>query len=248
MKKYIFLAFLAALCLFVSCGTKQTVQEASEEPEARVMQASPSWGAQDFNKIYTGADLGDFVSPGLKLNVEIQVPFIENAKDNKSWRLMNESFELLGQSFLDQSIEWLGVEGLDPQIPYTVDVGFARMRDDEEFVSIRYDCYRYFGGAYPVTSLRGATYNAQTGNPVYLGDLFSVTEDFYVPVLIEEIEKIAEIPLSRQDLESYFDFNNFYLKKDALVIFYQEEQLGPHAIGTPEFAIPFKSLAPIFLL
>ena len=248
MKKNIFLVVAVTLCLFVSCGVTPTIQEPSKEPESTEMQGGPSWGAQNFNKIYTGADLGDFVSPSLKLDVEIKVPFIENAKDNTSWTLMNESFELLGQSLLDKSVEWLGVEGLDPQIPYTVDVDFAIMRDDEEFVSIRYEYYRYFGGAYPVMSLRGATYNARKGNPVYLGDFFSVEEDFFVPVLMDEIEKLAQIPLSRQDLEGYFDFNNFYLKEDVLVIFYQEDQLGPHAIGLPEFEIPFKSLAPIFLL
>ncbi|NCB41149.1 MAG: DUF3298 domain-containing protein [Clostridia bacterium] len=247
MKKYIVLALIATLCLSVSCGKAQTDQEVPEAVEAEITHGLPLWGIQEFNKIYTGTDLGPSVSPNLKLTVKIRVPFIESAKGNQAWTLMNESFELQGQSWLDKSVEWLGVEGLDSQIPYTVDADFAVMRSDEQYVSIRYEYYRYLGGAYPVMSLWGSTYNAQTGDPVYLADLFSVKEDFFLPVLMDKMEELAELPVSRQDLEGYFDFNNFYLTEDSLVIYYQEEQLGPHAVGTPEFKIPFADLAPTII-
>ena len=150
------------------------------------------------------------VDPSLDLTVEITVPFIENAQENNAWLLMNESFALQGQSWLDKSVEWLGVPELDPEIPYTVSADFKVMRDDEKFVSVCYEYYRYLGGAYPVMSLWGSTYRAESGDPVYLTELFSVTEDVFLPILMDKIETLAAIPVTRQVLEGYFDFNFFF--------------------------------------
>lgn len=236
MKKYIVIALIAILCFSVSCGKTETAQ------------TTPEWGNQEFNQIYTGADIGDVVDSNLELTVKIKVPLIKNAQGVEAWTSMNEEFALQGQSWLDKAVEWLGVPGLEPSVPYTVEADYKVMRADEKFVSIRYEYYRYLGGAYPVMSLWGSTYQAETGNPVYLSDLFTVKEDVFVPILMDKIEAIAEIPVNRADLEGYFDFNFFYLTDDALVIYYQEDQLGPHAVGTPEFEIPFEELSDILAL
>ena len=127
MKKYAVIALIATLCFSVSCGKTETAQ------------TTPEWGNQEFNQIYTGADIGDVVDSNLELTVKIKVPLIKNAQGVEAWTSMNEEFALQGQSWLDKAVEWLGVPGLEPSVPYTVEADYKVMRADEKFVSIRYE-------------------------------------------------------------------------------------------------------------
>jgi hypothetical protein len=38
------------------------------------------------------------------------------------------------------------------------------------------------------------------------------------------------------------DYEEFYLTKDALVIYFQEIEFTPHYIGVPEFSIPYSQI------
>ena len=234
MKKYVLFLLVALLCFFSSCS--------KTEPEI----ASPQWGEQQFDEVYTVEDISDKSLTDIQLTVDITVPFIENAAETQAWSIMNDSFAMLGGEWRRKAVEWLGTPELEADGAYSVEVDSSVMRTDDEFVSIRYEYYRYLGGAYPVMSLFGTTYKSQTGDPVTLSELFNVTEDVFLPVLMDQMEILADGQFDRADMEAYFDFNFFYITQDALVIFYQEDQLGPHAVGTPEFQIPIEALSDIW--
>ena len=121
-------------------------------------------------------------------------------------------------------------------------------RNDGQWLSVRRQGVVYVdGAAYPTTALHGDTLRVVDGaiQPVSLADLFALTPEATKDYLVDKMAALSEGAYDRDAFAGYFDFNFFYLTEDALVLYYQEDQLGPHAIGTPEFSIPFADLSDV---
>jgi hypothetical protein len=126
------------------------------------------------------------------------------------------------------------------------------------------------GGAGGVgwAGIEGDSFNLNTGKKLSLGDIFKVNKDEYMNLIYDFIsnEIMSEINNNKQSGygsgynfdDAYsgdgyksilsFDPNNFYLTKNALVVFYPKYALTAGAGGPRKFEIPFESILNILAI
>lgn len=113
-----------------------------------------------------------------------------------------------------------------------------------------FDKYEYTGGAHGSTLRTSVTFDLQTGRKIRMQDLFRPGQNWRRLVL-EQILLIADSRMSSEPVyfENYrelivknFNENNFYLTPAVVVVYYQQYEIGPYAIGLPEFEIPYSNL------
>lgn len=113
-------------------------------------------------------------------------------------------------------------------------------------LSFSFDCMVYFkGAAHPSSDRLGATFDALTGRPISLVELFRPGTNWkdelnarIAGVIDEQVaaEEIMVFDDNYPDLSEYAD--QFYLRPGELVFFWTDTQFTPHASGQPEFAVP----------
>ena len=141
-------------------------------------------------------------------------------------------------------------EGI-PFMPHGYIRSFAATHDGNGIISLYLDDSHFTGGAYAVTVRSSATWDAAKGRRKQLLELFPPGVDFRATLIERILEQIAmrteEFPGSGAydypDLvERYFCEEQFYVTPDTLVLYFQEDQLGSHAIGIPVFEIPLREV------
>jgi len=133
--------------------------------------------------------------------------------------------------------------------PEIHNVQFDVMRNDSEYLSLYLTYYSYTGGAHGMHYDVAYNFDLQSGNRVYLKDLFK-TETDYVSLINRElhtqIDNIQEtfIDKNGEGWVPYMGFDtiaedqHFYLTQDSLVIFFDLYEIAPYASGIPTFEIP----------
>jgi hypothetical protein len=118
------------------------------------------------------------------------------------------------------------------------------------YLSVYFDKYEYTGGAHGTTLRTSVTYGLQTGQKIRLQDLFRPGQNWR-RLIIEQIMLIADKRMSedpvyfdnyRELIVKNFNENSFYLTPAGVVIYYQQYEVGPYAIGIVEFEIPYSDL------
>lgn len=113
-------------------------------------------------------------------------------------------------------------------------------------LSLYSDDYIYSGGAHGSTQRHSETWNARTGDRIYLYQFAGDPAAFRAEILRNVRDQIAQQMETEEG--RYFDdyaqltlehFNpeNFYLTPQGLVIYYQQYDIAPYASGIPEFTI-----------
>lgn len=114
----------------------------------------------------------------------------------------------------------------------------------------------------------GDSFNLNTGKKLNLGDIFKVNKEEYMNFIYDFVSKQI-MPKIKYNIQSghgsgynfedaysgvgyknirSFDPNNFYLTKNALVVFYPKYALAAGAAGPQEFSIPFESILNILAI
>lgn len=115
-------------------------------------------------------------------------------------------------------------------------------------VSLYFDQYEYAGGAHGLTTRTSDTWNMQKSKKIQLSDLFphkSNVGEYVTSYITEHIVKSAEGEKSQyfEDYEKLvkdnFKAGSFYLTKEGVVIYFQQYDIAPYAVGLPEFLIPY---------
>ena len=133
--------------------------------------------------------------------------------------------------------------------PYTVEMDYQVLRNDGRALSLLRRVYENRGGAHPSVLYRAETFDAASQGRLLLGDLFSVGEEDYLPLLMDKVR--AQLSASgeqswyegvEQRLESLYDPLDFALTGDSLLVFFNEGELAPHAAGAQMVYIPLSEL------
>lgn len=125
------------------------------------------------------------------------------------------------------------------------------------------------GGAGGVgwAGIEGETFNLNTGEKLNMGDLFKIEEheykQFIYSYVSEEIKTIMDERIKNGSGSGYnfndvysdkgheaihsYDFEDFYLKQNALVVFYPKYALSCGAAGPQIFEIPFDEISDILI-
>lgn len=118
--------------------------------------------------------------------------------------------------------------------------------DLDHLISVTMDYSAYMAPmAHPVHVRASVTADPRTGEIYALPDLF--VDERYIDVLshfVREGIEAQDIPLL-VEFTSIGPDQEFFLTRDALVLYYQVYELAPYAWGFPEFAIPLYELEAI---
>lgn len=131
---------------------------------------------------------------------------------------------------------------------YTFYVTFAVTNNQDCILSLYFDEDRYTGGANGTTERSADSWDMSKGKRIVLHELYLCSGDF-VTGIEDEINKLIAERIKNEDssffpeyqmlVKEHFDPNNFYLSPQALVIYFQEVTIAPHASSIVPFEIPF---------
>lgn len=118
-------------------------------------------------------------------------------------------------------------------------------------LSMYRDAYVFAGGAHGNTLRKSDTFSLKSGSLISLAGLFP-KETGWRYKLLDSILRQAEQNMFdnphiyfdnyRELILKYFDPNSFYLTEKSIVIYYQQYEIGPYAIGIQTFDIPYQSV------
>lgn len=136
-----------------------------------------------------------------------------------------------------------------------------------EIISISADLNGGAGGV-GWAGIEGDSFNLNTGKKLSLENIFKVKKDEYMNFIYDSVSKKIMSEINNNKQSSYgsgynfddaysgdgfksirsFDPNNFYLSKNALVVFYPKYDLKSGAGGPQKFEIPFESILNILAI
>jgi hypothetical protein len=115
-------------------------------------------------------------------------------------------------------------------------------------LSLYLDEYLYTGGAHGTTRRTADTWDVRSDRPVPLSALFPQRADYADRLRDAVAAEVARRGAGAagsyfEDYETriseYFNPESFYLTPEALVLYYQQYELGPYATGIPTFSLPY---------
>ena len=99
----------------------------------------------------------------------------------------------------------------------------------------------YTGGAHPFGGRLSFTYDVKKGKELSLSDILGKTQKETNEFVIEKYyEEYGEEDL--WDLEEEAPDVSFYIDDFDLVLYFQQYQVGPYAMGFPEVTIPLEDI------
>ena len=242
-KRILAVAMLLLLLAGCSGGGGQAVGNGPQPFQLAPMELTAA-----YDKTYSEYNDPESLPEGARVDVKITVPQVKGDNVDELGAQMNAYFLGEGNALLWKAAEYLGTPGLQENETVTVEWDYKVMRNDDQWLSVRRQGVIYVAGAaYPTTALHSDTLRVVDGTlqVVTLEDLFDLPPEEIKILLVEKMTALSDGAYDREALSGYFDFNFFYLTEDALVFYYQEDQLGPHAIGTPEFSIPLADFSEV---
>ena len=130
---------------------------------------------------------------------------------------------------------------------YSGQVGYKVKYNHSPLLSVTLDeMYYMYHAAHPMSYLRAYTFDTRTGKILQLADLFSKDADYRSRLNKFITDKIAEdnIPLlNASAVPAIKPEQEFYLSRDALVIYYQRYEFTSYAQGFLKFSVPYKQIA-----
>ena len=119
--------------------------------------------------------------------------------------------------------------------------------NDKNILSLYQKEYTYTGGAHGSTIMSAQNWNILVGKQFLLNDFYK-NDSSYLLYILQEINHQIQIQEENNET-AYFDnscqlvlnnfkFDQFYLTKENLAIFFQSYDIAPYSSGIPVFFIP----------
>ncbi len=112
-------------------------------------------------------------------------------------------------------------------------------------LSMYVDYYQYMGGAHGLTDRKAYNIDLSNGSDLALGDLFISGFDYrsIINQFIEDKISISSEFYFEGAFSGIKDDQEFYIKDDQLVIYFQQYEIAAYAAGIPEFSVPMSYLS-----
>ena len=205
--------------------------------------------------IFTTKDtsLDDFLNHEIKDGVLLKG---DSTKFSTVYDFVNDYFEgsrkmKFADDYDDESSKWEIERNAEP---------LARIGN---YITLQFYDYMYEGGAHPNAYTVFKTYDITQKRQLKLEELLNVNDTSLLSIGEHHFRKKNEVPDSLsladvaffifgdgedfEDSKAYgkFHFNdNFAFTKDGIEFFYNTYEIGPYAVGTASFTIPYEQVIP----
>jgi hypothetical protein len=138
-----------------------------------------------------------------------------------------------------------------PFNPHGMGTSFTIGYNDNGYLSVMQTNHFYTGGAHPNYFVESQTFDLKTGKMISLTDVLGLEEQstldkVYEFVLAEGRKRQEEGGYFYDEFESYakeyYSINDFALKEDGLLLYYQIYAIAPYAAGLQEFIMPYSEV------
>lgn len=139
--------------------------------------------------------------------------------------------------------------------PWAMEMTFEVLRNDGTVLSILRELYENRNAAHPSIVYFAETFAVESQGRLLLSNLFTVSEDEYLPRLRDMIvaqmdertanEGMPYFDYARDQLLSLLDPMDFALTEDSLLIFFDVYSLAPYVAGPQNFELPLSELSDI---
>ena len=167
--------------------------------------------------------------------------FVE--KMNKQFKTVYEDFDEQIRSFRNDIAEYYDEAAEDETVyfPFENYLTYEVTKNTGGIFSITFDTSMYTGGAHPFGDKISFTYDTNKGTELKLSDILKKSEEETNAFVIEKFsEKFEDEEL--WDLEEEAPDVSYCINGDYLIIYFQQYQIGPYAMGFPEVVIPLDEI------
>lgn len=165
--------------------------------------------------------------------------FIKNL--NKQFKEIAESFEKGMEDYRDDISEYYTESEDDEGLPFENSLYYAVTRNYDDIFSITFNEEYYLGGAHPNTIKTSFTYDAKKEKELTLPEILGKSQKETNELVIEKFyEEYGDEDL--WDLEEEAPNVSFCITGEDLVLYFQQYQIAPYAMGFPEVTIPLESI------
>ena len=218
------------------------------QPVETAQAEAPVWGVQESE--CSQADDED--TDVLLVQGRFSLPLIENAEGVAAYEAINQWYLDLSAGLRSDTLANAGQADADYALSKSMGYAFTYYTDEETYeithqtdrlVSILRTHYGHTGGTYPTLLYMADHFDLTTGEVLTFDDLFT-DPDAAAAIALEEVLRQAAqgdangVTYDAALTERLFNRENFYLTADAVVFFYQPQDLAPNAAGAPTFPVP----------
>ena len=219
-----------------------TASPATTESQAAQAEA-PVWGVQESE--CSQADDED--TDVLLVQGRFSLPLIENAEGVAAYEAINQWYLDLSAGLRSDTLANAGQADADYALSKSMGYAFTYYTDEETYeithqtdrlVSILRTHYGHTGGTYPTLLYMADHFDLTTGAVLTFADFFTDPDAAAAIALEQVVSQAAQGGVYDAGLaEELFKRENFYLTDDAVVFFYQPQDLAPNAAGAPSFPV-----------
>ena len=218
------------------------------QPVETAQAEAPVWGVQESE--CSQADDED--TDVLLVQGKFSLPLIENAEGVAAYEAINQWYLDLSAGLRSDTLANAGQADADYALSKSMGYAFTYYTDEETYeithqtdrlVSILRTHYGHTGGTYPTLLYMADHFDLTTGAVLTFDDFFT-DPDAAAAIALEEVLRQAAqgdangVTYDAALTERLFNRENFYLTADAVVFFYQPQDLAPNAAGAPAFPVP----------
>lgn len=193
---------------------------------------------------------------------EIKYAYTAFVKDSISWQIQNillsnytvganiNSLDSLSKLFFfdyqDMSKDFPGYN-----LPWELNNTISVIYNDNSIVSLQSEFYHFTGGVHGNSGVYFTNFNSEDGRKLALSDLLIPNYIRELNLTAEKIFRTQNNLLPDEDLEAagyWFEGNkfslndNFGIKNDGLVFYFNSYEIAPYAMGPTEILIPYKEM------
>ncbi|WP_300380540.1 DUF3298 and DUF4163 domain-containing protein [Clostridium sp.] len=193
-------------------------------------------------------------------NVESPIVVDKSIKEIKDYiRINGEIPQIIGLSkekaqaeinneIVDYTDRWIkenkdASEEFQPTTPYELISSYV-VTNNIKILSFYIDYYQFNGGAHGITNRKSYNIDIESAKKLKLQDLFQKNFDYngYINNIIStKIEQNKDFYFTGKDgFNGIEDNQEFFIRDNKLVIYFDYYKIAPYVSGMPEFEIPLK--------
>ena len=185
------------------------------------------------------------------VNIKYSYPIIVSKRNSEFLSSINAEYKLNAENFLKEAEESKEeAESLYEDIkevfrPYTRELDFDINMNNKGLMSITTNNYYYNAGAHGSYVMQSRTFDFNnevelTADKVINNDVWNIKENVH-ELFKQKLQKDGLVldEIWGDILKEEVDNVNFYLKENALVFYFNAEQVAPYALGAPTVEVPY---------
>lgn len=262
MKKIILVILVLVLILIVGCSKEKNIEpvtdiiESPDTLEKIETVQGPEFSIFEYINTFTEPYKKPDNEVGI-LTVNIKYPLIKNASENDAYQKIHDYYE---QAYMDMrdyismeahptaKMEMKAAEASKGHfVNHTLNVRNEVTYQDQDKISIFIKGDEITGGTLSKQWLDGKTFDLSTGKMLELHEVLGLeledAKTYVFSAIQAELNKPVNTAVYQQEaLDIYqdaFDFEDFYLKDDHLVLFFQTNVITTEVSDLPTFKLNY---------